>query len=249
MIIYQNIHKRYHTHSVLEDINLKIEGNEFVSITGPSGAGKSTLINLLIGSEKPTSGLVSIDGYDISKMKNNVLQFFRRKIGIVFQDYKLLPKKTVYENVAFAMEVCGYNDQKIKQRVPKLLEIVGLENQMDLFPCQLSGGENQRVSLARALMHNPKLIIADEPTGNLDPDNSKEIIQLLLKLNSFGVTVMLATHDREIVNSIQKRVIRLDKGRIIADEKRSGYDLYTLPNNYTDTIRIKEEILTQLHID
>lgn len=244
MIIFKDVLKKFGKHTVLDNVNFVVEGGEFVSVTGPSGAGKSTIINLLIGADKPNSGMISVDGYEINKMSNSVLQYYRRKIGIVFQDYKLLPNKTVYENIAFAMEVCGFLDNEIKPRVNDLLKIVGLENHHKHFPKQLSGGENQRTALARALIHNPKLIIADEPTGNLDLDNAKEIIELLLKLNAIGVTIILATHDREMVDLINRRVMHLKLGRIISDKKNAGYDL----DKKDEKKYFEEQIIQEIHI-
>ncbi|MBU2523956.1 ATP-binding cassette domain-containing protein [Patescibacteria group bacterium] len=225
MIIFDSVTKVYGINKVLDTINLKIKGKEFVTIVGPSGAGKTTLMELLIGAREVNEGTISIDGYEITNLKEEIKQFYRRKIGIVFQDYRLLPRKTVYENVAFAMEACEYPSAQIKLKVPEVLEKVNLLPRRDLFPHQLSGGEKQRVAIARALVHDPKLIIADEPTGNLDPTHTKEIIKVLLELNKEGVTVILATHDKEMVNYIKRRVVALDQGKIVADKENSGYDL------------------------
>lgn len=249
MILFQSVTKKYHHKTVLSELNFTVRGQEFVSITGPSGAGKSTIINLLIGVEKPTHGLISVDGYEISKMPPSLLQYYRRRIGIVFQDYKLLPKKTVAENIAFAMEVCGHSADKIQKRVPRLLEVVGLQDHANHFPNQLSGGESQRVALARALIHNPRLIIADEPTGNLDPENGREIIELLLKLHHLGVTVILATHDRDMVDLINRRVIHLHKGEIVSDIERAGYASEPSVPKRDNTIYIQEHFITHLDID
>lgn len=209
----------------LDDINLAVGANEFVSIVGSSGAGKSSLIRLLIAEERPSEGKIYINDRDISHLSDKQIPFFRRKIGVVFQDFKLLDHKTVGENVAFAMEVSGMKTRDIKKSVPKILKMVGLLDKEKSFPKQLSGGEIQRVAIARALVHQPKLLIADEPTGNLDPVNAWEIIQLLLKINQFGTTVILATHNKEIVDALQKRVITLEKGRVIRDEKVGKYAL------------------------
>lgn len=223
MIIFENVTKNYGQLKVLDRLSLSISGGEFVSLVGPSGAGKSTLINLLTGAIRPSSGSVLIDNYDISKLDENSLALYRRKLGVVFQDFKLLPKKTIWENVAFALEVCGEPDELINKRVPEVLEIVRLTERAHAFPAQLSGGERQRTGIARALVHEPALVIADEPTGNLDPENGKEILELLLDINKAGATVILATHDSEIVDQIQKRVVRLEKGKLISDKEKSGY--------------------------
>ncbi len=225
MILFEHVSKHYGDKMVLNDISLMIEGEEFVTVIGPSGAGKTTSIKALIGAEKPGTGVILVDGYDITKMSPAVLQYYRRKIGIIFQDYKLLPQKTVYENVAYAMEVCGLNSAEIALRVPEVLEIVGLMEQKDHFPYQLSGGEGQRTAIARALVHNPKLLIADEPTGNLDPENTYAIISLLLKINSAGTTVIIASHDKEMVNLINKRVVSLKNGFMISDKKKGKYEM------------------------
>ncbi len=223
MIIFENVTKKYGQSIVLDKVNLKISPGEFVSVVGPSGAGKSTLIHALIGAETIQHGYISVDKYIINTLKENELQYYRRKIGVVFQDYRLLPQKNVHENVAFAMEVCGYSNHDIQKRVREVLEIVGLLEQKRHFPRQLSGGECQRAAIARALVHNPNLIIADEPTGNLDPHNAKEIIDLLLKINKNGVTVVLATHNPALVDHIHRRVVRLEKGRVVSDKEQSGY--------------------------
>ncbi len=210
---------------VLDRVSCSIGGGEFVSIVGASGAGKSTLVNLLIGALRPTSGAIRVDNHTVNEMSESTLALYRRKLGIVFQDFKLLPKKTVYENVAFALEVCGESNKLIKKRVPEVLEIVGLTERANAFPATLSGGEQQRVGIARAIVHQPALVIADEPTGQLDPQTGSEIIDLLLKINASGTTIILATHDRETVDRIQKRVIRLAKGKLVSDLATAGYHL------------------------
>jgi cell division transport system ATP-binding protein len=223
MISFENVSKIYNENSyALRDINFEIEKGEFVSIVGQSGAGKSTLLKLIFAEEKPTEGIVLIKGNDISKIKGNKLPILRRHIGVVFQDFKLLDRKTVFENVAFAMEVSGKSDSEIKEDVPQVLEIVGLTNKLKSYVNELSGGEKQRVSIARALVHRPDIIIADEPTGNLDIVNTWDIIQLLMKINQYGTTVVLATHNREIVNLINKRVVTIDNGRISRDQLENG---------------------------
>ncbi len=223
MIIFEKVTKTYLDNIIaLEDINFNIEEGEFVSIVGQSGAGKSTLLKLLFAEEKPTQGNVYIKKIKINKLKNSDLPKLRRHIGVVFQDFKLLDKKTTFENVAFAMEVSGHSDKEIQANVSQVLEIVGLAEKVDNYPPELSGGEKQRTSIARALVHRPEIIIADEPTGNLDIVNSWEIIQLLTKINQYGTTVILASHSREIVNSLNRRVITLDGGRVVRDQKDKG---------------------------
>jgi cell division transport system ATP-binding protein len=226
MINFQSVSKIYNHNSVaLEDISFKINPNEFVSIVGRSGAGKSTIIKLLIGEEKPTRGRIFFGQYEVNKLKDRELPALRRHIGIVFQDFRLLPTKTAYENVAFALEVAGRPTREIKDLVPQVLDIVGLADKANNFPHELSGGEKQRVAIARAMVHRPEVVIADEPTGNLDPFHTAEIINLLLKINELGTTVILATHDKEIVNSLGRRVITLDKGMIIRDEEKGRFIL------------------------
>jgi len=226
MIEFKNIRKIY-TGGVntvaLDEITFEIEKGEFVSLVGHSGAGKSTLLKLITAEEKPTSGEILFDGADINKLTPKQLPFHRRRIGTVFQDFKLLPKKTVYENVAFALEVSGYPNKDIERGVPQILDIVGLAHKAESYPREISGGEQQRVAIARALVHKPPLIIADEPTGNLDPISSWGIIQLLLKINKLGTTILLATHNKDIVNRIKKRVITLDQGRMIRDHSKGRY--------------------------
>ncbi len=227
MIEFIDVKKSYGGNTLsataLDNVSFSIEKKEFVSFVGHSGAGKSTILKLIYAEEKPTSGEIIFEGEDISKLSPKKLPFHRRRIGTVFQDYKLLPKKTVYENVAFALEVSGYPTKEIRESVPQILEIVGLSNKMDSYPAEISGGEQQRVAIARALVHRPALIIADEPTGNLDPISAWGIIQLLLKINKLGTTVVLATHDKDIVNNIKKRVITLDQGRVIRDHSKGRY--------------------------
>lgn len=226
MITLQGISKFYSSSAVvLKDINLTIAPGEFVSVVGQSGAGKTTLVKLLIAEEKPTKGKIAIGDWDITNIKSNVVPYLRRQIGVIFQDFKLLPKKTVLENVSFALEVAGVAASRIKQVVPPVLHIVGLADKMDRYPGQLSGGEQQRVVIARSLVHRPKVIIADEPTGNLDSINTNEIIEILKKINEFGTTVLLVTHNREVVNHLRRRVITLAGGKIINDEESGKYVL------------------------
>jgi len=226
MITFQDVSKVYNHSSVaLEDVSFKINPNEFVSIVGRSGAGKSTIIKLLIGEEKTTKGRIFFGQYEVNKLKNSELPALRRHIGIVFQDFRLLPNKTAYENVAFALEVAGRPSSEIRDLVPQVLDMVGLADKAKNFPHELSGGEKQRVAIARAMVHRPEVIIADEPTGNLDPFHTAEIINLLLKINDLGTTVILATHDKEVINSLERRVITLDHGRIIRDEEKGRFIL------------------------
>lgn len=225
MIVFQKVSKIYDGCTALNNLDLTIKAKEFVSLAGPSGAGKSTLLKLLIGEEKPTRGKLFLDKQNIHLIKEKDMPKLRRKIGMVFQDFRLLSDRTAYENVAFAMEVAGASDKEIKQDVPQLLELVGLIDKLNQFPHQLSGGEKQRVAIARALIHRPSVILADEPTGNLDLLNSWDIVRLLLKINELGTTIILATHDREIINNLGRRVITLDKGLVIRDEENGRYIL------------------------
>jgi cell division transport system ATP-binding protein len=226
MIVFEKVSKIYPQNTVaLKDVSFEIKEKEFVSIVGKSGAGKTTLLKLLLVEEKPSQGKIFFKGKDITKIKPGKLPEFRRKIGAVFQDYKLLPSKTTYENIAYAMEVIGASDEEINRDVPKVLEIVGLTERANNFPAELSGGERQRAAIARALIHRPEVILADEPTGNLDPYHTLDIIRLLLKIQEMGTTVILATHNREIINSLARRVITLEKGRVIRDEEKGRFIL------------------------
>ncbi|MDD5725963.1 MAG: cell division ATP-binding protein FtsE [Patescibacteria group bacterium] len=224
MIVLKHVSKVYppDVHG-LRDISLHIKPGEFVSIVGASGAGKTTLAKLLIAEERPSRGTLEIGGWDITRIKSRDIPLLRRQIGVVFQDFKLLQKKTVWENVAFALEVSGETRRRIKEVVPHVLKIVGLEQKAYRFPQQLSGGEQQRVVIARALVHRPKILLADEPTGNLDTMNTREIIDVLKKINSFGSTVVLVTHNREVVNALKQRVITLSEGRVISDQAEGKY--------------------------
>ena len=224
MIRLKNVSKTYPTGTVgLQNINLHIRPGEFVSIVGQSGTGKTTLAKMLIAEERPSRGQIVIGGWDITDIKSTEISMLRRQIGVVFQDFKLLPKKTVYENVAFALEVCGAESRKIKAIVPQALKIVGLADKGSRYPRQISGGEQQRVVIARALVHRPKIIVADEPTGNLDSLNTREIIDLLKRINDFGTTIALVTHNRDVVNELQRRVITLEGGMIVADQEEGKY--------------------------
>jgi len=226
VIDFENVCKEYSGAVVAVDhISFKIGIGEFVSLVGPSGAGKSTLIRMLTREELPSSGRIYVAGRDITTLKSRELPYFRRKVGIIFQDFKLLPKKTVFENVAFALEVAGASNQEIKDLVPKIIEIVGLTKRMKALSEELSGGEKQRVSIARALVHKPKILIADEPTGNLDPVTTWEIIELLFKINRQGTIVLLATHDKEVVDALQRRVITMRDGKIVGDARHGKYIL------------------------
>lgn len=227
MIEFKNIKKVYKVGIMntvaLDNVSFSIDQKEFVSFVGHSGAGKSTILKLIYAEEKPTLGEVLFNGKNIAHLKSKELPYHRRCIGTIFQDFNLLQKKTVFENVAFALEVSGYSNNEIQKSVPQILEIVGLSNKAENYPHEISGGEKQRVAIARALVHRPALIIADEPTGNLDPISAWGIIQLLLKINKLGTTVILATHDKEVVNNIKRRVITLDQGRIIRDHSKGRY--------------------------
>ena len=225
MIYFDNVTKKYKDNSSLEEVTLSIAPGEFVSIVGHSGAGKTTLTKLILAEEAPTSGTVSFESTDIHKLNKRDLMNFRRKVGIVFQDFRLLQGKTAYENIAFAMEATGKNDKDIMEDVPHVLELVDLTNRAFHFPHQLSGGEKQRLAIARAIITQPDLIIADEPTGNLDPLNAAEVINILKKINDLGTTVILTTHNKSIVDQIKKRVITLENGRIIRDDKEGKYVL------------------------
>lgn len=225
MVHLRDVTKHYGSIVALEDTDLKIERGEFVSLVGPSGAGKSTIIRLLIGEERPSTGQIFVAGRDITVLRPHELPFYRRKIGVVFQDFRLLPQKTVYENVAFALEVADVDDADIARRVPKMLELVGMRGRADNFPHELSGGERQRVAIARAMVHSPKILIADEPTGNLDPENTREIIELLQRINAAGCIVILATHNKEVVNELRRRVILIRAGKVMSDQKVGQYVL------------------------
>ncbi|MFA6145975.1 MAG: cell division ATP-binding protein FtsE [Patescibacteria group bacterium] len=224
MIKFANVTKFYRPNTyALRNVSFHIKPGEFVSIVGQSGAGKSTIIKLLTAEEKADEGKIIIGGWDITKVRPAEIPTLRRQIGVVFQDFKLLAKKTVYENIAFALEVINTPQKQIKPIVKQVLKIVGLENKINYFPRQLSSGEAQRVVIARSLVHRPKILLADEPTGNLDPITTRDIIELLTKINEFGTTILLVTHNREIVNFFKKRVITLDRGVVIGDQIRGRY--------------------------
>jgi cell division transport system ATP-binding protein len=224
MINLENVSKSYRNKiKILKDVTLSIKPGEFVSIVGQSGAGKTTIVRLLIGEERADEGKVLVGDWDITRISRHEVPYLRRQIGVIFQDFKLLPKKTLEENVSFALQVSGGQPVKIKKIVPSVLKIVGLEDKKRRFPNEVSGGEEQRAAIARALVHQPKILLADEPTGNLDAINANEIIDLLLRINRYGTTVVLVTHNKEIVNRLNRRVITMDHGRIISDQEHGKY--------------------------
>ena len=223
MIEIEHLSKNYGHIEVLKDLSFEIKEDELVCLIGASGAGKSTFVRMLISEEKPTKGHIYVADKDVTQLKPTEVPYYRRRIGVVFQDYKLLPRKNVYENVAFALEVCGVPNQEVREKVPAILELVGLADRSRNFPDELSGGERQRVAIARAVVNGPRLLIADEPTGNLDPKTGWEIIELLLEINKRGTIVLLATHDNEIVDRLEKRVLVLEEGRLASDEKKGKY--------------------------
>ena len=224
MIEMQDVYKKYPNGvQAVDGINIKIKAGEFVYVVGPSGAGKSTFIKMMYREEKPTSGNIVIDGVNLSKLKESKVPILRRNIGVVFQDFKLLPQLTVYENVAFALEVIEESPKNIKKRVMEVLDLVKLKHKARHLPNELSGGEQQRISIARSIVNKPKVMIADEPTGNLDPDTSWEIMNIFEEINEKGTTIVMATHNREIVNTIKKRVIAIENGKIVRDQAEGDY--------------------------
>jgi len=226
VILLDRVNKSYGKRSdatALERISLHIEPKEFVIIVGPSGAGKSTLLKLLTREEKPTSGKIIVGGIDYEQLKDKDVPKLRRRIGVVFQDFKLLPNKTVFENVAFALEIIGISTKEIRHTVPRVLDIVGLKGKEKSMPLELSGGERQRVAIARAIVRQPKILIADEPTGNLDPKHAWDVIRVLEKINRYGTTVLLTTHNQDIVNKLKRRVITIDGGKIVSDHSGGSY--------------------------
>ena len=224
MILFDRVSKVYPDDSVaVDDVSFKIAPHEFVSIVGPSGAGKTTLLKLLLAEERPTAGAVFYNETDIHSLRKREMDDFRRNVGMVFQDFRLLADKSVYENIAFTMEVSGRTDEEIEQDVPHVLELVDLTPKIWNFPKELSGGEKQRVAIARALVNDPEILIADEPTGNLDPVNTYDVVQILKKINDLGTTVILTTHNKGIIDSLGRRVIALDRGRIVRDDKSGKY--------------------------
>lgn len=226
MIHLYNVTKEYPNGAVaLKNVTVNINKGEFVFLVGPSGAGKSTFIRLIFREELPTSGQVIIAGKSIARLRPSKVAVLRRNIGVVFQDFRLLPDRTVFENVAFAMRVLQYSQREIDQRVPEVLHLVGLTSKAGNYPYQLSGGEQQRTAIARAIVNNPKILVADEPTGNLDPETSWEIMHLLYEINKRGTTLIVATHDQKIVDAMKRRVIALDRGRLVRDDQEGGYGL------------------------
>lgn len=224
MIEMQDVYKVYPNGTpALNGISVKIDKGEFVYVVGPSGAGKSTFIKLMYRETRPTKGHIFVNGFNIERLKNRKVPLLRRNIGVVFQDFKLLPKLSAYDNVAFALEVIGSSHRHMKRRVSEAMSWVGLEDKMNMLPSQLSGGEQQRVAVARSLVNNPAVIIADEPTGNLDPDTSWDIMKLFQRINDRGTTIVMATHNREIVNTLRKRVIAIERGQIVRDETKGTY--------------------------
>lgn len=224
MIILSNVSKTYSTGAVaMDDISVTIEKGEFVFIVGPSGAGKSTFMKMLLLEESPDKGDLIVNEHNLRELPKKKIPYLRRSMGVIFQDYRLLPDKTVYENVAFAMRVVEASRREMKQNIEKVLGLVGLKHKAKSFPAQLSGGEQQRVAIARAIVNNPVIVIADEPTGNLDPENSWEIMNIFDQINKSGTTIVMATHDKTIVDSMRRRVIALEKGKIIRDEAKGGY--------------------------
>ncbi len=226
MIVFDKVTKIYPDGTVaLQDASITVEPKEFISIVGHSGAGKTTFVKMLLAEEKPTSGNIFYESLDVNKLRNDDLHYFRRKIGTVFQDFRLLPNKTVYENISFAMEMSGRCDDEICSDVPHVLELVDLSHKAYNFPHELSGGEKQRVAIARAIVNQPDIIIADEPTGNLDPINTNEVIQILKKINDLGTTIILTTHNKGVIDSLGKRVLTMEKGKIVRDDKSGKYVL------------------------
>ena len=225
MIEFNNVSKIYNNNvKALSDVSVKIDSGDFVFLVGPSGSGKSTFIKMLLKEIEPTMGNITVADKKLSEIKRNQIPYYRRKIGMVFQDFRLIPTLNVYENVAFAMRVVEASQKEIRKRVPMVLSLVGLSHKYKMFPNELSGGEQQRVSLARAIVNNPSVLIADEPTGNLDPDTAKEIMELLEDINRSVTTIVMATHAKDIVDSMKKRVIAIEKGSIVRDDRKGMYE-------------------------
>lgn len=224
LIKFENVSKEYDNNvKALTNVSLDIHKGEFVFLVGSSGAGKSTMIKLLLKEEEPTEGKIILKDMDITKVRNRKIPYIRRNVGVVFQDFRLLPNKTVYENVAFAMEIVGAHPKEIRRNVPMVLSMVDLSRKASSFPDQLSGGERQRVSIARAIVNSPPVLIADEPTGNLDPETAWEIMRVLSEINGRGTTILMATHAKDIVNNMKKRVIEINEGKLVRDEQKGGY--------------------------
>ncbi|WP_099222617.1 cell division ATP-binding protein FtsE [Listeria costaricensis] len=224
MIVMEDVYKKYPNGiTAANGLNVDIKDGEFVYVVGPSGAGKSTFIKMIYREERATKGKIKVDNFDLIEMKNREVPYLRRHVGVVFQDFKLLPSKTVYENIAYAMEVVEKDPAEIKERVMEVLDLVNLKHKVRMLPDELSGGEQQRISIARSIANTPKVLIADEPTGNLDPDTSWEIMNILEEINNRGTTIVMATHNKEIVNTLKHRVIAIENGRIVRDEQRGEY--------------------------
>lgn len=224
MIVLEDVSKHYPNGTrALQDVTLTVPQGDFVFLVGPSGAGKSTILKLLIREEAPTTGRIVVDGDDVVRLPRSKVPYLRRKVGVVFQDFKLLPNKTVYENVAFALEVTGHPPDEVREETERALDLVGLTARRHHFPQQLSGGEQQRTAIARALVARPPIVVADEPTGNVDPVTSWEIIHLLTRINEMGTTLVMATHNQEIVNALRKRVVALEHGTVVRDQAQAGY--------------------------
>lgn len=241
MVEFRNVSKSYDVkRAVVDDVSFEIKAGEFVFLIGPSGSGKTTVIKMLIRDEAPTSGKIFFNDIDITRISRRKIYKLRREIGVIFQDFKLVQDKTAFENVAFAMEAAGKKNKEIKEAVPYVLDIVGLAHRMDAFPRQLSGGEQQRVAIARAIANNPKILIADEPTGNLDPASAWDIVQVLTKINNWGTTVIMSTHGTDIVNSLNKRVIQMEAGKIVRDDSKGQYEL----TSKTEEEALKDEVVS-----
>jgi len=226
MLYFDKVSKIYTDKSAaLRDVTFTVNRGEFLSVVGHSGAGKTTLVKLILGEAQPTKGTVFFESVNVSTLRKKKLSLFRRKIGVIFQDFRLIPSKTAYENIAFAMEAAGRSDDEIRSDVPDVLELVGLDKKLSNFPHELSGGEKQRVAIARALINQPELVIADEPTGNLDPVNTHEVVQILKKINELGTTIILTTHNRGVIDELRRRVITLDSGKIVRDDPDGKYSL------------------------
>ncbi len=225
MIYFDKVTKKYGDTAALEEVTLSVAPKEFISIVGHSGAGKTTLLKLLLAEERPTEGTVFFESIDINNLPSSALHHYRRRIGMVFQDFRLIPNKTAYENVAFAMEAVGRTDEEIRSDVPYILELVNLADKALHFPNQLSGGEKQRIAIGRAIVNQPDIIVADEPTGNLDPINAYEVVEILKKINELGTTVVITTHNKGVIDAIGKRVITIDKGRLVRDDAEGKYVL------------------------
>ncbi len=225
MIYFDKVTKKYGETAALEEVTLSVAPKEFISIVGHSGAGKTTLLKLLLAEERPTDGAVFFESIDVNNLPSAALHFYRRRIGMVFQDFRLIPNKTAYENIAFAMEAIGRTDSEIKSDVPYILELVNLADKGHNFPSQLSGGEKQRIAIGRAIVNQPDIIVADEPTGNLDPINAYEVVEILKKINELGTTIVITTHNKGVVDAIGKRVITIDRGKVVRDDADGKYVL------------------------